>query len=178
LLSAAAIFASFAPEAGKATEEKPERTTSFRSAASELANEAEAPMQSHSGNGSDSLGGGNEDELEQPGELPAGNPPADNAGAGSPSDQFAMPLDPNGGTDRILAGEDDEKKEDDENATDDEVGAWDVFLSWLKGLHPIGTVIDGAVTLANGVEAVTTYIDRQNESLAKQTGDDSYTKGG
>ena len=173
------IQESFAPEAGKATEEKPNLTTSFGNTAPELANETEAPapMESNSGNGTNSLGGGNEDELEQPGELPAGNQPADNAGAGSPSDLFTMPLDPNGDTSRILADGEDDNKEDVDDTKDDEVGGWDIFVSWLTSFLPGGTTLSGLETGAQGVTNVHKYIGSMNSSLAKQTGDDSYIKG-
>ena len=182
LLSAAAVLEPFAPEAGKATDEKLNLTASFGNTASELPNETEtpAPMESNSGNGTNSLGGGNEDELEQPGELPEGNQPADNAGAGSPSDLFTMPLDPNGDTSRILAdGEDDNKEdtEDVDDAKDDEVDGWDIFVSWLTSFLPGGTTLSGLETGAQGVTNVHKYIGSMNSSLAKQTGDDSYTKG-
>jgi len=180
MLSAAAVFSSFVPEAGEVAEEKPEMKASYRSAAAELASEvqAPAPMESHSGNESHSLEGGMEDEHDEPGELPAGNPPADNAGAGSPSELLTLSLDPDDDTPRILSNDnDDEKENTEDSAADDEVGGWDVFVSWLTGMLPGGAARGGLATGAQGVTNVTKYIDRLNASLAEQTGDDSYDQG-
>jgi len=180
MLSAAAVFSSFVPEAGEAAEKKSEMKASYRSAAAELASEvqAPAPIESHSGNESHSLEGGMEDEHDEPGELPAGNPPADNAGASSPAELLTLSLDPDDDTPRILSNENDDEKENTEDSvTDNEVGRWDVFVSWLTGMLPGGAVRGGLATGAQGVTNVTKYIDRLNASLAEQTGDDSYDQG-